>query len=198
MLRVILTNYFLLLFSYLEPRCCQIHFSYHCIHVFLGIKPWLRERFFARASDAIVSNFVVSPVRKGGYTCDNFWRQIEGRVNHILQETWALKTNIPPSISLAKYSLAQAKCCWVATRATISAILSRKFQLWRLFSCDFFTCRVASSRVATRVIFIGRWRRDKILRTVPTNSKVFFRGLLNMREKQILTSVIEIEKENWR
>ena len=30
------------------------------------------------------------------------------------------------------------------------------------------------------------------LRTVPTNSKVFLRGLLNMQEKQILTSVIEI------
>ena len=36
-----------------------------------------------------------------------------------------------------------------------------------------------------------------ILRTVPTNSKVFLRGSLNMREKQILTSVIEIRKENW-
>ena len=36
-----------------------------------------------------------------------------------------------------------------------------------------------------------------ILRTVPTNSMVFLRGLLNMREKQILTSVIEIQKENW-
>ena len=34
--------------------------------------------------------------------------------------------------------------------------------------------------------------------TVPTNSKVFLRGLLNMREKQILASVIEIQKENWR
>ena len=34
------------------------------------------------------------------------------------------------------------------------------------------------------------------LRTVPTNSKVFLRGLLNMRERQIL-SVIEIQKENW-
>ena len=44
----------------------------------------------------------------------------------------------------------------------ISTILSRKFQFWRLFSCDFFTCRVASSRVATRAIFISRWRRDKI------------------------------------
>ena len=32
------------------------------------------------------------------------------------------------------------------------------------------------------------------LRMVPTNSKVFLRGLLNMREKQILTSVIEIQK----
>ena len=36
-----------------------------------------------------------------------------------------------------------------------------------------------------------------VLRTVPTNSKVFLRGLLNMREKQILTSDIEIQKENW-
>ena len=35
------------------------------------------------------------------------------------------------------------------------------------------------------------------LRTVPTNSKVFLRGLLNVREKQILTSIIEIQKENW-
>ena len=35
------------------------------------------------------------------------------------------------------------------------------------------------------------------LMMVPTNSKVFLRGLLNMREKQILTSVIEIQKENW-
>ena len=32
---------------------------------------------------------------------------------------------------------------------------------------------------------------SRLLRTVPTNSKVFSRGLLNMREKQILTSVIE-------
>ena len=35
------------------------------------------------------------------------------------------------------------------------------------------------------------------LRTVPTNSKVFLRGLLNMREKKISTNVIEIQKENW-
>ena len=45
-------------------------------------------------------------------------------------------------ISLAKYSLvtsqARAKSCRVATRATISATLWRKFQLWRLFSCEFF------------------------------------------------------------
>ena len=38
---------------------------------------------------------------------------------------------------------------------------------------------------------------DVNLRTVPTNSKVFLRGLLNMWEEQILTSVIEIQKENW-
>ena len=35
------------------------------------------------------------------------------------------------------------------------------------------------------------------LRTVPINSKVFWRGLLNMGEKQILTSDIEIQEENW-
>ena len=38
---------------------------------------------------------------------------------------------------------------------------------------------------------------DRCLRTVPTNSKVFFRGLLTMRKKQILTSVIESKKEIW-
>ena len=32
------------------------------------------------------------------------------------------------------------------------------------------------------------------LRTVPTNSNIFLHGLLNMWEKQILTSVIEIQK----
>ena len=36
-----------------------------------------------------------------------------------------------------------------------------------------------------------------MLRTVTTNSKVFLHGLLNMQEKQILTSVSEIQKENW-
>ena len=33
------------------------------------------------------SDFVASPARQGGYTCDKFWRQIEGRSNRILQET---------------------------------------------------------------------------------------------------------------
>ena len=37
-----------------------------------------------------------------------------------------------------------------------------------------------------------------MLRAVPNNSKVFLRRLLNMQEKQILTSVIEIPKENCR
>ena len=36
--------------------------------------------------------------------------------------------------------------------------------------------------------------RIAFLRTVPTNSKVFLRSLLNIREKQILTGV---QKENW-
>ncbi|XP_068759168.1 uncharacterized protein [Montipora capricornis] len=39
--------------------------------------------------------------------------------------------------------------------------------------------------------------RTVMLRTEPTNSKVFLNDLLNVRGKQILTSVIEIQKENW-
>ena len=35
------------------------------------------------------------------------------------------------------------------------------------------------------------------LRTVPTNSKVLFAQFINVREKQIWTSVIEIRNENW-
>ena len=38
---------------------------------------------------------------------------------------------------------------------------------------------------------------EMLLRTVPTNSKVFLRGFMNMREKQISTSVIKIQKGNW-
>ena len=34
-----------------------------------------------------------------------------------------------------------------------------------------------------------------VLRMMPSNSKVFLSGLMNMREKQILASVIEIQKE---
>ena len=34
-----------------------------------------------------------------------------------------------------------------------------------------------------------------LIRTVPTNSKVFLRGLLNMWKKQILTSGTEISKK---
>ena len=45
--------------------------------------------------------------------------------------------------------------------------------------------------------FVARHAKILFLRTVPTNSKVFLRGLLNMREEQILASVIEIQKENW-
>ena len=30
------------------------------------------------------SDFVASPARQGSYTCDKFWRQIEGRANRIL------------------------------------------------------------------------------------------------------------------
>ena len=33
-----------------------------------ALKPRLHKRFFARAGDAIFSNFVASPARKGGYT----------------------------------------------------------------------------------------------------------------------------------
>ena len=35
-------------------------------------KPRLHERFFARAGDAIFSNFVTSPAQEGGYASDKF------------------------------------------------------------------------------------------------------------------------------
>ena len=40
-------------------------------------------------------------------------------------------------------------------------------------------------------------RGSDFLRTVATNSKVFFARFINMREKKISASVIEIRKENW-
>ena len=56
-----------------------------------------------------------------------------------------------------------------------------------------------SEAVNARSTFQPLWVSDttKLLRTVPTNSRVFLRGLLTMREKQILTSVIEIKKQSW-
>ena len=48
-----------------------------------------------------------------------------------------------------------------------------------------------------RLLYLYREGWLKKLWTVPTNSKTFLRSLLNMREKQILTSVTEIQKENW-
>ena len=40
-------------------------------------------------------------------------------------------------------------------------------------------------------------RSSHFLRTVPTNSKVFLPArFMNMREKKILASVLEIQKEN--
>ena len=39
--------------------------------------------------------------------------------------------------------------------------------------------------------------RNRTLPDLQVYSKVFLHGLLNMREMQILTSVIEIQKENW-
>ena len=48
-----------------------------------------------------------------------------------------------------------------------------------------------------RCVEVGRKLEslNTTLRMVLTKSKVFLRGLLNMREKQILTSFIEIQKE---
>ena len=61
------------------------------------------------------------------------------------------------------------------------------------WSCDWLNLEDRAEGEGTSVR--GRYLLE--LRTVPTNSKVFLRGLLNMREMQILTSVIEIQKENW-
>ena len=52
------------------------------------------------------------------------------------------------------------------------------------------------SRRSSAILCSHRWILVN-LRTVPTNSNVFLSGLLTMRENQILTSVIEIQKEKW-
>ena len=44
---------------------------------------------------------------------------------------------------------------------------------------------------------LARHFKKQLLRTVPTISKVFLHGFMNMRKKQISTSVIKIQKENW-
>ena len=51
--------------------------------------------------------------------------------------------------------------------------------------------------MAIKPKFLASMGYHIFLRTAPANSKVFLRGLQNMREKQILTSIIEIQKENW-
>ena len=60
--------------------------------------------------------------------------------------------------------------------------------------------RAIPGSIAARMLLTGNvFHVEKCMQlmTVPTNSKVFLRGLLNMQEKQILTSVIEIQKEKW-
>ena len=52
--------------------------------------------------------------------------------------------------------------------------------------------------VVTEVVTFAIYIFDSLfLRTVPTNSKVYKCGLLTIWEKQILTNVIEIQKEIW-
>ena len=67
------------------------------------------------------------------------------------------------------------------------------------------------SLIALSITFVGHFKADLIkrttlqppsmgkdlFRTVPTNSKVFFSQVMNMREKQILASVIKIQKGKW-
>ena len=57
---------------------CQIKIacvadSSHRCGKFLPLKPRLHERFFARAGDAIFSNFVASPARDENHTCSHPW-----------------------------------------------------------------------------------------------------------------------------
>ena len=130
------------------------------------VKPRLHERFLSRAGDAIFFRFCCVACAPGWL---HLWQILatnwRPRESHTSRDLGTINRHSYFNF-IGYYSLvasqARAKSCGVATRATISAILSRKFQLWRLFSCDFFTCRVASSRVTTRAIFILRWRRDKV------------------------------------
>ena len=76
-----------------------------------------------------------------------------------------------------------------------SACLSNPAPQVRKNSCFYPKLKITLTLTLTSLLDIGSKGLD--LRTVPTNSKVFLRGLLNMWENHILTSVIEIQKENW-
>ena len=60
-------------------------------------------------------------------------------------------------------------------------------------------CSVSSIEIATPQFDPRHWEftdQSYLLRTVPTNSKVFLPRLMIMQEIQILRSAIEIQKEN--
>ena len=98
--------------------------------------------------------------RKKRSTWVRLWlakRKEQGFYHQLLTEISVV--NIPAFPELLQMTRLSGR---VAYTGAISTILSQKFQFWRLFSCDFFTCRVASSRLATRAIFILRWRCNKV------------------------------------
>ena len=61
------------------------------------------------------------------------------------------------------------------------------------------SCRIVGNNLYLHLAAFSILPEKKIilvkLRTLPTNSKVFLRGCMDMREKQISTSVIKIQKE---
>ena len=85
----------------------------------------------------------------------------------------------------------RAKSCRVGTRATISAILSRKFQLWRTFSWRFFfTCRFTSSRVVYTCDFSSHagntTKFEKMASPAWAKNRSCSRGLMHCSKSLIL------------
>ena len=131
----------------------------------LSIKPRLHERFLSRSGDAIFFRFCRVACVPGWL---HFWQILatNWRPCESLTSRDLSTINRHTLISLAKFSLvasqAWAKSCRGGYTGKYLCNFVAKVSTMATFFCDFFTRRVASSRVATRAIFISRWRCDKV------------------------------------
>ena len=68
---VFTTNLSMSKFSTKETTFCRKTYNFAYFSQISSLKPRLHERFFARAGDAIFSNFVASPAQDENHTCSH-------------------------------------------------------------------------------------------------------------------------------